>query len=166
MSVSANIQKNGTYLGYFVIEEHTTNKNSSKPSRTYERLGFVKALERRDYIAMGDIVYGMYVNDVLVKIGKAGSSYGWAVRLQTYAVDPKGEATNRKIITHLKEDFTADTKVHVYGIAVPRVKSEYFCPVTNETVSIELPQNHQVETYMTSVAEEEGEDLIFCTQKI
>lgn len=168
MSVSTNIQKVGTYLGYFTIVEHTTNTNNDKPSRTYEKLSFTKApgMETRDFKAMGDIVYGMYVNGTLVKIGKAGSTNGWAGRITTYGVDPKGEATNRKIITHLKEDFTYETKVEVYGISVPRVVSEYFCPVTCETISIELPQNHQVETHLTAEAEMEGEDLMFCTQKV
>lgn len=168
MSVSTNIQKVGTYLGYFTIVEHTTNANNDKPSRTYEKLSFTKApgMETRDFKAMGDIVYGMYVNGTLVKIGKAGSTNGWAGRITTYGVDPKGEATNRKIITHLKEDFTYETKVEVYGISVPRVVSEYFCPVTRETISVELSQNHQVETHLTAEAEMEGEDLMFCTQKV
>jgi hypothetical protein len=167
-NVATNLTKVGTYLGYFTIQEHTTNVNNNKPSRTYEKLVFTKAdgMETRDFKAMGDIVYGMYVNGNLVKIGKAGSTNGWAGRIGTYGVDPKGEATNRKIITHLKEDFTYETRVEVYGISVPRIHSEYFCPVTREAVSIELPQNHQVETHLTTEAEAEGTDLMFCTQKV
>jgi len=167
-NVATNLTKVGTYLGYFTIQEHTTNVNNNKPSRTYEKLVFTKAdgMETRDFKAMGDIVYGMYVNGNLVKIGKAGSTNGWAGRIGTYGVDPKGEATNRKIITHLKEDFTYETRVEVYGISVPRIHSEYFCPITRETVSIELPQNHQVETHLTTEAEAEGTDLMFCTQKV
>ena len=167
-TIEIQIKKAGTYLGYFTIAEHTTNINNDKPSRTFEKLVFTKAdgMETRDYKAMGDIVYGMYVNDSLVKIGKAGSTNGWAGRIGTYGVDPKGEATNRKIITHLKEDFTYETRVDVYGITVSRVHSEYFCPVTNGTVSIDLPRNHQVETHLTAEAEAEGIDLMFCTQKV
>lgn len=167
-TVASNIQKVGTYLGYFTITEHTTNVNNNNPSRTYEKLIFTKAdgMERRDYIAMGDIVYGMYVNGQLVKIGKAGSSFGWAGRIGTYGVDPALEATNRKIIASLKENFTYDARIEVYGIQVPRVHSEYFCTVTRETVSIELPQNSEVETHLTAQAELEFEDLLFCTQKI
>lgn len=167
-NVATSLKKVGTYLGYFTIRKHTTNVNNNNPSRTYEKLVFTKAegMETRDFKAMGDIVYGMYVNGGLVKIGKAGSTNGWAGRISTYGVDPKGEATNRKIITHLKEDFTYETRVEVYGISVPRIHSEYFCPVTRETVSIELPQNHQVETHLTAEAEAEGIDLMFCTQKV
>jgi len=167
-SIEAQIKKAGTYLGHFNIADHTTNINNNKPSRTFEKLVFTKAegMETRDYKAMGDIVYGMYVNDTLVKIGKAGSTNGWAGRIGTYGVDPAGEATNRKIITHLKEDFTYETDVEVYGISVPRVHSEYFCPVTKATVSIDLPRNHQVETHLTAEAEAEGINLMFCTQKV
>ena len=167
MTVTKNIKKIGTYLGYFTIINHTTNVNNNKPSRTFEKLAFTKAtgMETRDFKAMGDIIYGMYVNDQLVKIGKAGSTNGFAGRISTYGCDPEGEATNRKIITHLKEDFTYETRVEVYGIAIPRIHSEYFCSVTKETVSIDLPQNHQVETHLTAEAEAEGEDLMFCTCK-
>ena len=168
MTVSKNIRKVGTYLGYFTVQEHTTNKDKpNKPSRTYEKLVFTKAegMETRDYKAMGDIVYGMYVNGQLRKIGKAGSTNGWSGRITTYGVDPEGERSNRKIITHIKEDFTYETRIAVYGFSVPRIRTEYFCPVTRETISVDLPQNHQVETHLTAQAEAEGEDLMFCTQK-
>ena len=167
-NVSTNIKRVGVYLGYFTVQEHTTNVNNNKPSRTYNKLAFTKAegLEPRDFKAMGDIVYGMYVNDQLLKIGKAGSTNGWYGRITTYGVDPKGEATNRKIITSLNENFNENIKVHVYGVVVPRVKVDYFCPVTQQTISSELPQNHQVETHLTSEAVVEGEDLMFCTQKV
>lgn len=165
-NVSENIKTVGTYLGYFTVGKHTTNKNNKKPSKTYERLFFTAALERKDYLAMGDIVYGMYVNNQLVKIGKAGSSHGWAGRIQTYGVNPKGEATNRKIITCLREMYNFETKVEVYGVQVAREKVEYFCNITGETVILELPKNGAVETYLTAIAEDQLEDLVFCTQKI
>lgn len=41
-----------------------------------------------------------------------------------------------------------------------------FARVTNGTVSIDLPRNHQVETHLTAEAEAEGIDLMFCTQKV
>jgi hypothetical protein len=167
--VSAAISTKGTYLGYFEAEKHTTNVNNDKPSRSYDRLAFRRAdgIERRDLISMGDIVYGMYVDNKLVKIGKAGGLMGWAQRASTYAVDPAGEATNRKILKHLAEDFkTKNPKIYVYGLSVPRIKNTFFCSITQETIDIELPQNGEVETHLTAVAEEQGEDLIFCTQKV
>lgn len=167
MSVSDKIQSTGTYLGYFKVVTHTTNKNNDKPSREYQKLQFTKApgMETRDFKAMGDIVYGMYVNLNLVKIGKAGSTNGWAGRIGTYGVDPAVESTNNKIIQIMNDDYKKNTRIEVYGFSVPRVQSEYFCPITNETIHIELAQNHQVETHLTAEAELEGEDLIFCTQK-
>ena len=65
----------------------------------------------------------------------------------------------------MNDDYKKNTRIEVYGFSVPRVQSEYFCPITNETIHIELAQNHQVETHLTAEAELEGEDLIFCTQK-
>ena len=80
--VSAQISTKGTYLGYFEAEKHTTNVNNDKPSRSYERLTFIRAdgIERRDLISMGDIVYGMYVDNKLVKVGKAGGFHALPVR--------------------------------------------------------------------------------------
>tara|TARA_R110002072_G_scaffold186997_6_gene343803 strand:+ start:49 stop:564 length:516 start_codon:yes stop_codon:yes gene_type:complete len=167
--VSAQISTKGTYLGYFEAEKHTTNMNNDKPSRSYDRLAFRRAdgIERRDLISMGDIVYGMYVYNTLTKIGKAGGANGWAQRAQTYSVDPAGEATNRKILKHLAEDFkTKNPKIYVYGLSIPRIKNTFFCSITQESIDIELPQNSEVETHLTAVAEEQGEDLIFCTQKV
>ena len=167
-NVSTNIKRVGVYLGYFTVQEHTTNVNNNKPSRTYNKLVFTKAegLEPRDFKAMGDIVYGMYVNDQLLKIGKAGSSNGWKSRISQYKNDPKNERTNRKIITCMKADYDFDTKIHVYGFSVPRITTEYFCPITNETTSIQLAQNDAVETLLTAEAEEQGENLIFVRCKI
>ena len=168
-NVSDEFLSKGTYLGYFEVETHTTNKDKDdKPSQSYERLVFHRALniERRDLIAMGDIVYGMYVDNKLVKIGKAGGAEGWASRAYQYSHDPANDKTNRKILKHLREDFaTKNPKVFVYGLSVPRIKTTYFCPITNETVDIEAPQNGAVETHLIAVAEEQGENLIFCTQK-
>ena len=72
---------------------------------------------------------------------------------------------NTVFITHIKEDFTYETRIAVYGFSVPRIRTEYFCPVTRETILVDLPQNHQLETYLTAEAEAEGEELIFCTQR-
>lgn len=167
-NVSTNIKKFGVYLGYFTIHEHTTNLTNNNPSRTYNRLVFTNAegLELRDFKAMGDIVYGMYVNDQLLKIGKAGSSNGWKGRISQYGNDPKNERTNRKIITGMKQEFDFNTKIHVYGFSVPRITTEYFCPITNETKVLQLAQNNEVETLLTAEAEEQGENLIFVRCKI
>ena len=171
-NVSDGFLSKGTYLGYFEVETHTTNKDKDdKPSQSYERLVFHRALniERRDLIAMGDIVYGMYVEDDsynLTKIGMAGGAKGWASRAYQYSHDPANDKTNRKILKHLREDFaTKNPKVFVYGLSVPRIKTTYFCPITNETVDIEVSQNGAVETHLIAVAEEQGENLIFCRQK-
>jgi len=167
MSVSDKIQSTGTYLGYFNVVTHTTNKNNDKPSREYQRLKFTKApgMQTRDFNAMGDIVYGMYVNSSLVKIGKAGSGKGWTGRIGSYSNDPAADPTNNKIIQIMNDDYKKDTRIEVYGFSVPRMQSDFFCPITNETIPISLPRNHPVETHLTAEAELEGEDLIFCNQK-
>jgi len=168
MTVANKIKKIGTYLGYFTVQEYTTNLDNNKPSCTYTALIFTNAegMKTRDYLAMGDIVYGMYVNDKLTKIGKAGSSFGWYGRIKTYRKNPEKESTNNKIISIMQENYKKGTRIEVYGYTIPRIKTEYFDPITEETILIELPQNDSVETHLTAQAEEEDTDLIFCTQKI
>lgn len=160
-STASKLKNQGTYLGYFTIGEYIDPRG-----KTYDRLNFDKALARKDYIAMGDIVYGMYVEGVLYKIGKAGGKLGWATRHNTYRKDPDFEPTSKRIIDKMAEmEYSKDTPIEVYAISVPKVQSSFFCPITNETIDIQISRNHEVETYLTSVAESEGEDLCFCNQK-
>ena len=167
MPVAYKIQSTGTYLGYFNVVTHTTNKNNDKPSRKFQKLQFTKipGMKTRDFKAMGDIVYGMYVNSSLVKIGKAGGADGWSKRINTYGKDPATDPTNNKIIQIMNKDYKKTTRILVYGFSVSRVQSDFFCPIINDTISIESPRIHEVETYLITEAELEGEDLIFCTQK-
>ena len=167
MSVSDEMQSTGTYLGYFNVVTHTTNKNNDKASREYQKLEFTKApgMKTCDFNAMGDIVYGMYVNSNLVKIGKAGGAEGWNQRWRTYGSDPANDKTNNKIIQIMNKYYKKTTRIEVYGFSVQRIQSPFFCPITNETISVESARNHEVETYLITEAELEGEDLIFCNQK-
>tara|TARA_B100000965_G_scaffold144826_1_gene120628 strand:- start:344 stop:844 length:501 start_codon:yes stop_codon:yes gene_type:complete len=164
MTVSTEIKKRGTYLGYFIVGEKLVNGKDGL--RSHQALLFTEApgMKRRDYIAMGDIVYGMYVAESLKKIGKAGGKNGWAGRVGTYASDPAREPTNAKILRVMDEEFEAGTTIEVYGFSVPKAQSEYFCTITNETLHFEVEQHGNVEEHLTSEALEEGEDLIFCTQ--
>jgi len=164
MTVSTEIKKRGTYLGYFTVGEKVVNGKDGE--RSHQALLFTEApgMKRRDYIAMGDIVYGMYVAESLKKIGKAGGKNGWAGRVGTYASDPAREPTNAKILRVMDEEFEAGTTIEVYGFSVPKAQSEYFCTITNETLHFEVEQHGNVEEHLTSEALEEGEDLIFCTQ--
>ena len=165
MTVSTEIKQRGTYLGYFIVGEKVVNGKNGE--RSHQALLFTEApgMKRRDYIAMGDIVYGMYVfKHVLQKIGKAGGKNGWAGRVGTYASDPAKEPTNAKILRVMEEEFEPGTKIEVYGFSVPKAQSEYFCPITNETLHFEVEQHGNVEEHLTARALEEGEDLKFCTQ--
>lgn len=160
MTVSTEIKQRGTYLGYFIVGEKLVNGKDGL--RSHQALLFTEApgMKRRDYIAMGDIVYGMYVFEhVLQKIGKAGGKKGWVGRVDTYASDPANEKTNAKILRAMEEEFEPGTKIEVYGFSVPRAQSEYFCPITNETLHFEVPQHGNEEEHLTTRALEEGEDL-------
>ena len=123
MTVSTEIKKRGTYLGYFIVGEKLVNGKDGL--RSHQALLFTEApgMKRRDYIAMGDIVYGMYVAESLKKIGKAGGKNGWAGRVGTYASDPAREPTNAKILRVMDEELEAGTTIEVYGFSVPKAQS-------------------------------------------
>lgn len=161
MTTAKKLMDQGTYLGYFEIKEFTNPRG-----KTYNRLEFTAELVRKDYIAMGDIVYGMYVNGILHKIGKAGGALGWSTRYNTYQKEPTIEPSSRRIIEKMDEmNYDTDSKIEVFAISVPKVQSSYFCPLTKETIDIEVSRNGEVETYLTQVTEAESEDLCFCYQK-
>tara|TARA_B100000424_G_C22742124_1_gene401623 strand:- start:54 stop:542 length:489 start_codon:yes stop_codon:yes gene_type:complete len=160
MIVSKEIKNRGTYLGYFTVGKKIVKE------RSWTALLFTEApgMKRRDYIAMGDIVYGMYVLDSLEKIGKAGGGEGWYSRANTYAKNPVTESTNAKILRVMQKEFKPETKIEVYGFSVPKAQSEYFCSITNQTLHFEVEQHEKVEKHLTKEALNQDEDLRFCTQ--
>jgi hypothetical protein len=176
-NISESLIQRGTYLGYFMIESHTTKPSKKglapmtfKRPKYYPAPGYSKA----DSDAMGDIVYGLYVKEALHKIGKAGSSGKWWTRATLYGNYPNGaqkegtetyigEGTNHKLCeTHL-ELYDADTPIDVYGFSVPPLVGSFRCPISNQTVRTEAPQNHTLETELTALAIEQDEDLIYST---
>jgi hypothetical protein len=161
MSLANNIKVKGVYLGYFTFVRDTDSSGQK-----IMRMKFNSNLTRKELIAMGDVVYGMYINDKLVKIGKAGGAYGFYNRAGTYCNTNPHEQTNKKFRTEIAERFGSEyVTIEIYGHSIPRVKNSYFDNVTGEIIEVYVPQIGEIETKWTARAEIEGEDLYLSTQK-
>ena len=152
MSVIKNVKKNGQYIGHFDV--------------TSDTMKFVNAdgLRRKDIIALGDIVYFMFVDNKLMKIGKAGGANGFAGRVGTYNRGRLGDATNNLIID-VMESIDAD-RIDVWAVQSPRETIKYKCNLTGETIAEEVPTHKNNESRYTHMflGESTANDLPFCTQ--
>ena len=161
MSLAENIKTKGVYLGYFTFVEAIDSSGEKMM-----RMKFNTNLTRKELIALGDVVYGMYIYDELVKIGKAGGAYGFYNRAGTYCNANPNERTNKKIRVEIDKRFAfGHVKIEIYAHSIPRIKNNYIDNVTEEVIEIYAPQIGAIETKWTARAEIEGEDLYLSTQK-
>ena len=160
MTISSKIKDNGIYLGYFTFTPDIDNNYDS-----FMRMQFHGALRYTDYVNMGDIVYGMYINDQLVKIGMAGGKLGWYGRQSTYTNISANERTNAMFRRKIGEMFNFDdVQIHVYAIQTPRIIDKYLDPISGTTICEEVSRARKVEKRWTNIAKFEGENLYLCTQ--
>jgi hypothetical protein len=118
----------------------------------------------KDIKALGDVVYFMYVNGELYKIGKAGGANGFCGRAGTYNRGRLGDATNRRIMD-IMEDIPAD-EIQVYALPIPRRIFTETCPLTGEIFEIEVSLHKEYESRYTTMylEEDSSHDLPFCNQ--
>lgn len=152
MCTRSYINKHANFLGYFTIEGG--------------KMPFTKAegLRRKDVKALGDIVYFMFVDDKLMKIGKAGGADGFAGRAGTYSRGVYGDATNRKILD-VMNSLNRD-RIEVFYVQCPKYVIEYNCPLTNELLTEKVSTHKNVEVRLTQkyLSEDTNRDLPFCHQ--
>lgn len=149
-----------SYIGQFVLDATGETMNYINPHKKPNGKNDNSIIK-----SMGDIVYYMFVNKQLVKIGKAGGANGFIGRASTYTPsNPKhNDSTNRMIIRKLVE-MQEDT-IEIYAIPTPRAVTNFKCPISGDQIRIEAATHGAVETAHTAKALEEGFELPFCTQK-
>jgi hypothetical protein len=118
----------------------------------------------KDIKALGDVVYFMYVQGALYKIGKAGGASGFCGRAGTYNRGRLGDATNNRIIDVMED--IQESNIEVYCIQIPRPVVEYICPITNEVYKISVSIHKDIESLYTDkhLSEDELNELRFCNQ--
>ncbi len=130
-----------------------------------DTMNFVRnGFNRKQIIAMGDMVYFMYVNDTMYKIGKAGGAHGFAGRAGTYNRGRLGDATNNRIMD-VMENLPANV-IQVYALPIPRRIFTETCPLTGETFEIEVALHKEYESRFTTIYlnENSSNSLPFCHQ--
>ena len=153
------IEEVATYFGDLVYKEEFNNFVFETPHTNSKG-----KRDNRFFKAFGDVVYFMYVDDRLVKIGKAGGSNGFAGRLGTYtAAEKHHDTTNRMFIRKLKE--MNQTTIKIFAVSVPRPVVNVKCPLTGTIINIESETLKVFESKYTEMAMAAGYDLPLCTQK-
>lgn len=134
MSISKLAQR-AEYIGYFDVTETEINYVTDKTWSNFR--------------SMGNIVYFMYVEDRLMKIGIAGGSGGWYGRVGMYKAGASkgGDATNRLILRVMKE--LGKSKIDIYAVAVPKMQISLTCPLTGDIIEDEVEVNRLVEQNLT-----------------
>lgn len=135
MSIS-ELAKNAEYIGHFNVTETEIEYVTDKTWSNF-----------RD---MGNIVYFMYVEDDLMKIGIAGGAGGWYGRVAMYkaGASKRGDATNRLILRVMKE--LGKSKIDIYAVAIPKMQISFTCPLTGDIIEDEIEVNQRVERNLTS----------------
>ena len=142
MSIS-ELAKNAEYIGHFNVTETEIEYVTDKTWSNF-----------RD---MGNIVYFMYVEDNLMKIGIAGGKGGWYGRVGMYkaGASKRGDATNRLILRVMKE--LGKSKIDIYAVAIPKMQISFACPLTGNIIKDEIEVNQRVERNLTSRYLDESE---------
>lgn len=151
-NLSTQFKKQALEIGHFDVFDGT--------------MTFVRApgLRRKDIKALGDVVYFMFVDGELMKIGKAGGANGFVGRAGTYNRGRLGDATNNLIIDVMES--LNKNEIVVYAIPVPRQISKYECPITGEVLEVEVSIHKDIEKLYTNkyLQEDPSNELPFCNQ--
>ena len=151
MTISDLMLQKGIYLGRFNVRGDVMD---FEPTLTYS-----------EYIALGDVVYFMYVNNKLVKIGKAGGAKGWNVRMSQYKRGRHAkDSTNHRIMDIM--DSYGESEIEVYAVQAPRREIIMDCPLTGETFTFMVETHRELERSLTTryLNEQPARDLPFCKQ--
>ena len=146
------------YLGELIInDDDTMTFTTPHKKKSGQR-------NRKFFNELGDIVYFMFVEGQLMKIGKAARGGGWYGRMSTYEQGIRGDMTNKMIIAKMHD--IGKTKIDIIAVKTPRVMTSITCPVLNETTQVEIETAIEVERMLTNkyLVEMNLESLPFCTQ--
>lgn len=162
MSYAAKIKSKAKHIGKLhfsedVIKFTTHNIKSSGQ------------INRKYFHALGDVVYFFFINDKLMKIGKAAGAGGWYSRMHEYTKNRYNksgkeywDATTRKIY-----NFMMDRKyenLDVYAIQSFRISEKVKSPISGKTRHIEIETAKDLEQMLIQEAMNAGEDLPFCRE--
>ena len=162
MSYAAKIKSKAEHLGKLhfskdVIKFTTHNIKSSGQ------------INRKYFHALGDVVYFFFINDKLMKIGKAAGAVGWYSRMGEYTKKRYGksgkeywDATTRKIYNFMIDH--GYQNLDVYAIQSLRISRAVVSPISGKTRLVEIETAKDLEQMLIQEAMNAGEDLPFCRE--
>lgn len=158
MEFAANIKSKCDYFGKLVIKDdriefqtHILNSDGSR--------------RRKYFIEYGDVVYFMFKDEKLLKIGKAGGVTGWYGRQQEYTKPMKHwDRTTKKIYAYLKENKIDE--IDIFAIKSPRKYNTIKCQFTDVEYVVEIETAKDYEQLLIQKALLSGEELPLCREII
>lgn len=152
MTFANLVREKAIHIGHFHVHGDTMSFHRKPEYRA------------KDIKALGDVVYFMYVQGTLHKIGKAGGASGFCGRAGTYNRGRLGDATNNRIIDVMEDIQESD--IEVYCVQILRPVVEYVCPITNEVYKIPVSIHKDIESLYTDkhLSEDASNELKFCNQ--
>lgn len=148
----ADLAKAQTYIGRFEVTETEIN--------------WFPELRWSEYRDFGDMVYFMFVDDKLMKIGKAANKGGWNGRVGMYknGNSKRGDGTNKRILRVMKE--IGEDTIHIYAIHTPREKISFTNPLNSDIIETEIETALSVEKNLTAqyLTESKSNQLMFSNQ--
>lgn len=120
-------------------------------------------INRKQFIELGDVVYSMFVDGVLVKFGKAAGDTGFYSRVVEYCkVRSKMDKTTQKIFNWMIEN--GETEIEIYAIKSPRIECTIVSPITLTPFTKMVETAQELEQTLIQEAYQYGEDLILCNE--
>jgi hypothetical protein len=150
MSIATLARQKGIYLGKMTMRGSI--------------IDFTPSMTRAKFIELGDLVYFMYVNDRLMKIGKTNAAAGFYDRAQMYKRGRNGDQTNNRIMDVMES--IEETVIEIYAVLSPRESVDLVCPLTGTTETLFIKTAEAREKLLTKLYlnEEPASDLPFCMQ--
>lgn len=152
-----DIYEKGIYLGSLKILESGLMKFSCPHMKENGQKN------RKFFIDLGDIVYFMFVNGKLMKIGKTGNWYN-RVYLYEGGNGPRGDQTNCNIIDCMNS--IGEDVIEVYAIKSPKKEVIVESELLDEAITVEVETSIVLEKKLTAKFLNESVDnvLPFCRQ--
>lgn len=164
MSYAKKIKSKSEYIGNLIFTKDCIKFKTP-------HVGSTGRINRKHFIALGDVVYFFFLDGKLMKIGKAAGENGWYNRMAEYTKTrfnknnkDMWDATTRKIYNFMTQN--DHTELEVYAIKTPRVKTTIKSCVTGKSYTVEIETAEDTEQILIQEAMRAGEDLPFCRETL
>lgn len=162
MRYSDKIKSNAEFIGKLVFSK-------DKIKFVTHHINSSGRVHQKYFRTLGDVVYFFFIDNKLMKIGKAAGGSGWYQRMMEYTKARYNkhsremwDATTRKIYNYMDEN--KQKELQVYVMKSPRILTEMHSLVTGAPCIVEIETAEDNEQILIQEAMINGEDLPFCRE--